>query len=420
MIAVAQPSAVSHDLVETGTGISHDVLEAGVGRTQPVYVYDLQRLRERCQVLEMIPVARKSIYFATMANDHGAVLGCIRDQGHGVFVNSPRHLRLVHDLGFAPERIVYAATNMLAEEMELCLRLGVRLILDSLGQLQLFAALARPGEEVGLRLSVGSALDGEEFRDDPSYRFGVLPAELPLAVEIARRRGVRIVGAHSYFGTDLLSPELLAQGMEQLGRVADLLPDLRYLDVGGGFGVTTRNGPGFDIAEYGRLAQQVMADHERRRGHPLELVLEPGRYVAATCGFFFVTVVDVKERRDRVFAGTNGSVAIFPRPLMYPDRAVHPCEIVGPRGRQPCHERPVYICGNSTYSRDFLAREVRMPLPVSGDTIVFHNAGAYCRSMITEFLGKDRPEEIVVDSASSHRLHRNGRTSPGNGRGPRP
>jgi diaminopimelate decarboxylase len=58
--------------------------------------------------------------------------------------------------------------------------------------------------------------------------------------------------------------------------------------------------------------------------------------------------------------------------------------------------RPVDVCGNSTYSRDFLARGVRMPLPSIGDKLAFLDAGAYCRSMITEFLGKDRPNEIVL------------------------
>ncbi len=383
--------------VATQSAVSVDILKAGVDHARPTYVYDLERLRDRCRELEAICAARKSIFFATMANDHPAILGCIRDRGHGVFVNSPRHLRLVRELGFAPSRIVYAATNMMGEEIEICLQMGVRLILDSLGQLRIFAELAKPGQEVGLRLSVGSALDGVELWEDPSYRFGLLPAELPLAVAIARQYRVRIVGAHSYFGTDLTSAELLVDGMERLGRAADLLPDLRYLDVGGGFGVTARDDSGFNVERYGQLAAQVMASHERRRGRPLELVLEPGRYLSASCGFFFVKVIDVKTRWDRVFVGTNGSVAIFPRPLMYPDRAVHPCEIIGPRGFQPPLERPVYICGNSTYSRDFLARDVRLALPEPGDTIVFHNAGAYCRSMITEFLGKDRPKEVVVD-----------------------
>lgn len=380
------------------------VLRVGADASRPTYVYDLKQIRDRCRELEAIPVSRKSIFFATMANDHPAILSCVRDCGHGVFVNSPRHLQLACELGFPASRIIYAATNMTAEEMETCQRSGVRLILDSLDQLRQFAELSKIGQEVGLRLSVGSALDGVAMTEDPAYRFGLLPEELPEAVAVAQRSGARIVGAHSYFGTDLISPELLAEGLERLACAADALPDLRYIDVGGGFGVTSRDSVGFDIESYGRLAADVMTRHERRRGQPLELVLEPGRYLSARCGYFFVRVIDVKRRADRAFVGTNGSVVLFPRPLLYPEQAFHPCEILGAHSERPRFEAPLYICGNSTYSRDFLARNVRMALPEQGDTILFHNAGAYCRSMITEFLGKDRPAEVVVDSAADKAL----------------
>ena len=70
--------------VSTQSAVPVDILKAGVDHSGPVYVYDLERLRDRCRELAGIPVTRKSIFFATMANDHPAILGCIRDQGHGV------------------------------------------------------------------------------------------------------------------------------------------------------------------------------------------------------------------------------------------------------------------------------------------------------------------------------------------------
>jgi diaminopimelate decarboxylase len=99
-----------------------------------------------------------------------------------------------------------------------------------------------------------------------------------------------------------------------------------------------------------------------------------------------------------VFVGTNGSVAIFPRPLLHGAEARHPCHLVEHEAR-PVHPLPLDICGNSTYSQDFLARKINLPLPRRGDTLVFLQAGAYGRSMITQFLGKDRPSEIVVEGA---------------------
>jgi diaminopimelate decarboxylase len=379
------------------TPIATDVLHAGMASAEPAYVYDLDQLRQRCRRLSALPFPRKRIFFATMANDHPDILACIHRERIGAFVNSENHLRLVLDAGFAPANIVYAASNMTAGEMASCVALGVNLVLDSLGQMETLASLRLGSLEVGLRINAGSALDKQKVRHDPAYRFGVLEEELPAAIALAARRGIRIAGAHSYFGTDIRDPRVLLEGLERLARVASVLPGLRYLDVGGGFGVPDAEGePDFDLEGYGRRASTLLCAIEERLGRTLEIYIEPGRYLVSDCGFFFVKVVDRKIRADRVFVGTNGSVAGFPRPLIYPDIARHPCSIAGVNARAP-HPLPLWICGNSTYSQDFLARGIELPLPECGETLVFRNAGAYGRSMLTRFLGKTTPAEVVID-----------------------
>jgi diaminopimelate decarboxylase len=196
-----------------------------------------------------------------------------------------------------------------------------------------------------------------------------------------------------------MRPAVLLRGLEMLDRAAARIPDLRYLDVGGGFGVPDDLvAAEFDLAAYERGAEQIMRQRRRSTGRPVELYIEPGRYLAADCGYYFVKVVDVKRRPDRVFVGTNGSVAEFPRPLIYPDRARHPCELLSGRPVAAAHELPIFVCGNTTYSQDFLARGIALGLPRPGDTLVLHHAGAYGRSMVSRFLGRTMPAEALVDS----------------------
>lgn len=378
----------------------HDIEIAGMSHGGPTYVYDLRQLREVARRVLATGIPRKRIFFATMANDHPAILGCLRELGIGAFVNSPAHLDLVLRNGFLPSQIVYAASNLSRGEMRRCVDSGVCLVLDSIGQIDLLGKVAPRGFTVGVRLNVGSALDRAALRIDPDYRFGLLAEELPLAVETAHRHGISLVGAHAYFGTGIMRSELLLAGMQRLTEVAAGLPDLRYVDVGGGFGVPDdAQGSEFDLEAWAKGACQIFANLERRLGRTVELYVEPGRYLTASCGYFFVQVIDCKPRQDRVFVGTNGSVAIFPRPLLHGEGARHPCYLLG-LGTAPVHPLPLYICGNSTYSQDFLARKVNLPLPRPDDTLVFLQAGAYGRSMITQFLGKDRPGEIVVDGAA--------------------
>jgi len=387
------------------TRIPQAVLQVGLKADAPCYVYDLEALASRCRRIRQLPIAEKRIFFATMANDHPEILACIRDQGFGVFVNSPQHLELALDQGFNPETIMYAASNMSDAEIQLCLETRVGLIVDSLGQLAKVGAVAKSPTDVGLRLNVGTALDRQRIQPDPDYRFGILQNELSEALAITRARGLSIKGLHSYFGTNIHDPAILLEGFARLGSLAEKLPDLDYIDVGGGFGVPDdHDGETFDLETYGRGARDILNRIQAKLNRRVELFIEPGRYLTADCGYFFVKVLDLKQRADRVFVGTNGSVVNFPRPLFHPDRAQHPITLVGRDQREQPFPLPLYICGNSTYSGDFLARNISLPLPEIGEVLVFHNAGAYGRSMITHFLGKERPLEWVVTSCQTH-LH---------------
>jgi diaminopimelate decarboxylase len=381
--------------------IPFGVLAAGRRASSPCYVYDLAVIRERLRLLDALPVSRKRIHFATMANDHPLVLAEIAASGHGVFVNSIRHLNRVLDAGFPPRRIVFASSNMSLDEMATCVSADVHIVLDSVGQLTQLNSIVDTRIDVGLRVNVGSAVDQVRLGVEQDYRFGILRGEIDAALDAARR--LRIIGIHSYFGTGILNSAVLIEGLKRLAEIAPAFPDLSYLDAGGGFGVPDEAGQAeFDIEQYGREAAAVIAQASGRASRPIELLLEPGRWLAAPSGWFFARIVDIKPRADRIFAGSNACVSQFPRPLVYPGTARHPCEIADAIDRPPA-AKPVWISGNSTYSRDFLARGEMLADPRIGDLLVFHNAGAYCRSMLTSFLGKEPPEEIVLDS-SSHRV----------------
>ena len=84
-------------------------------------------------------------------------------------------------------------------------------------------------------------------------------------------RRLRIRGVHSYFGTDIMSPSTLIEGLRRLARVAASLPHLRYLDAGGGFGVPDDfDAPEFDLEGYGRLVATELRNVEGRLGRPIE------------------------------------------------------------------------------------------------------------------------------------------------------
>jgi diaminopimelate decarboxylase len=187
--------------------------------------------------------------------------------------------------------------------------------------------------------------------------------------------------------------------------LARLFPNLEYLDLGGGFGVPDDeemdfsgivNGRGFDFGAYGRTVTDLLSGFSKELGKPVRLVLEPGRIVGASCGYFACTVTDIKIRGGKQLIGVNASSAQFPRPLFYPEEARHPLRLIRDGRIVSAQVRLSAVFGCSTYSRDFLGRDLMLPDAGIGDVLLFGHAGAYCNAAHTSFLGFPRPREVFV------------------------
>jgi diaminopimelate decarboxylase len=66
---------------------------------------------------------------------------------------------------------------------------------------------------------------------------------------------------------------------------------------------------------------------------------------------------------------------------------------------------PTDVCGNTTYSRDYLGRNCQLPKLATGDTLAILDVGAYGYAMSSHFLHRPRPAEVLLQ-AGQHRLIR--------------
>jgi diaminopimelate decarboxylase len=358
----------------------------------PFYLYDTARLRETCQLLRALPAKPLSVYFATMANAHPRFLEIIREEGLGVFVNTMGHLERALEVGFEPRWIIYTASGMSERLMRQVQATGASVNLDSPGQVARWRTLF-PGQPFGIRCNIGDRIEARETRAGffvgPQSRLGLDAAELATLFG-----SPHVHGLHLYAGTDILDLGYFEACYRALLELVPRFPALRYLDLGGGFGVPGPDQQPFDFEGYGALVTEIMDEAERRAGRRLELVLEPGRVVGAESGVFVCRVTDVKLRGDRQLVGVDASSAQFPRPLLYPDSALHPHTLLPGDDRDPGEPVPSQVYGCSTYSRDFLVWDGALPSARPGDLVVIGQAGAYCSSLHTVFLGFPPAPEI--------------------------
>ncbi len=180
-----------------------------------------------------------------------------------------------------------------------------------------------------------------------------------------------------------------------------LLPDWEYLDFGGGFGYPyKRDGASFDWENFGdELTRRV-----EKLDREIDLIIEPGRAAIARCGSMIAKVVSVKwqgEKQEKQIVGVDTTVANLSVPSVHGGYR----EIISFKDtkKTPLHQTDV--CGNTTYSRDYLGRNCQLPSLQNGDILLILDTGAYGYAMSSHFLHRARPAEVLLEGGK-HRLIR--------------
>lgn len=364
------------------------------GKT-PFYIYDTKKIQENCREFIDIPYAPLSVHYAMMANSNPLFLKIIKQAGLKIFVNSLIHLGMALDLDFVGDEIVYAASAMDESSMRQVKASGAKLIVDSIGQFELWQSLF-PESGIGIRCNIGELVVPQ--KTNGGYFIGK-QSRLGLSMEsiYSLKGNPYIKGLHIYVGTNISEIDHFLECYGHVTNLAGLFPKLEYIDFGGGFGSGEKMFKEFDIKTYRLKVTELVESISSSTGRKISLILEPGRIIGADAGYFVCKITDIKMINDQQFIGVNASSVQFPRPLLYPDNAYHPVRLLNRSGNDPVEiETLSSIYGCSTYSRDFLARELQLPLAHIGDTVIFGQAGSYCSSAYLSFLGFPKAEEYFI------------------------
>jgi diaminopimelate decarboxylase len=357
----------------------------------PLFYYSLPALRGQiARIRRAVADYPVRLLFATMANDRPEIQRAIAGEGVGACVNSLPHLERAIANGFSSDNIHFTSCGLPVVDMAFLQSLGIPANLDSPSQVQAWCSLKK-GVDVGARINAAS-LAGSPA---PPDRIGMDLAGFERAREIARELGCRVNGVHVYAGTNFQSSSEILPILSGIFELVRYYPDLDYLNLGGGIGVDYSHAKdGFDYEAFGAavcsLAQQV----SRERGRPLTVLFEPGRSLVASSAIFITRVTDVKTLRETRFVVVDASISLFPRPYHHPGNW-HRVRVLGAPESHAHDTIPSVVAGRTTFSRDILGH---YDLPKSidvGSLLAFDDAGAYCESMTSRFLGQEEPACFV-------------------------
>jgi diaminopimelate decarboxylase len=390
----------------------------------PCYVYDRAALEDSASRALAFPHAfGLTVRYALKANSTRAILSLFRERGLHADASSDPEVERALRAGFAPDRIMLTSQAP-SRRLEEFVRQGVRYNACSLHQLECFAKTF-PGLDATIRVNpgLGSGAANRVNTGGPASSFGIWHEDLGEAQAVAARHGSAVRGLHTHIGSGS-EPEVWTQVARLVLEIVDRLPDVRVVNLGGGFNVARMPGErGADLQEIGGAVRDAFVKFERRTGRPLHLEIEPGAYLVANAGAIVASCIDVADTGSAGFrfAKLDAGMTELLRPSLY--GAQHPIEVVPVEDPAPAGDRPraeVVFVGPNCETGDVLTPapadpEALLPrdaaVPRIGDLVVIGGAGAYSASMATvNYNSYPSAPEVLREAEGRFRLVRRRQT----------
>lgn len=359
----------------------------------PLYVYHADKIREQYNKLTTAFNGSNVVFFyacKALTNIH--VLRFVRDMGANVDCSSINEVKLALYAGFPASRVLYTSNGISFDEIEEAVSLGVNINIDSLSNLAKFGQRFGHGYPAGLRLRPNIMAGGNlkiSTGHDKS-KFGIPIEQLDQLLAVIREHNLHITNLHIHTGSEIKDVEVFIKGIGVLFDILHHFPELRSIDLGGGFKVPYKEEDGAtDIPLLAEKVKEAFDAHSAARD--LQIWFEPGKFVVSECGYFITSVNVIKETAAATFVSVNSGFNHLIRPMFY-DSFHRIINISNPQGALKNYAVVGNICETDTFAWDRELPEVR-----EGDLLVFLNAGAYGFEMSSNFNSRFKPAEVLVN-----------------------
>ena len=370
----------------------------------PVYIYDAGHITAQYQRLRnAFAKTDTRFFYACKALTNIHILRHIKNIGCDVDCSSINEVKLALHAGFEPGTILYTSNGIHFSEIEEAQRLGVRINIDSLSNLEKFGKKYGHSYPVGIRLRP-NIMGGGNLKVSTGHdksKFGIPVDQLDKILALVSAHDLFIQNLHIHTGSDIKDVDIFVKGIDVLFDIIPHFTELESVDLGGGFKVPYKDGdPETDIELLAQKVAEAFANHPNPNGKHLQVWFEPGKFLVSGAGYLVTEVNVLKETAATTFAGVNSGFNHLIRPMFYD--AYHRIEnLSNPTGAKKTYSIVGNICETDTFAWDRELNEIR-----EGDLLVFYNAGAYGFEMSSNFNSRFKPAEVLVENGEARLIRR--------------
>ena len=334
--------------------------------------------------------------FSVKSNGALGLLRALEKWGAGADIVSGGELKRALAAKIPPDRIVYSGVGKTVDEIDQAL--AARILMFNVESSEELRAISQRAKTLGVPAPVSLRINPDIDPKTHPYistglrqnKFGFDIDQAPERYRQARKMpNISIVGVDCHIGSQITEISPFVDTVNKLRTLIDTLrqegDDIRYLDVGGGLGITYHDEQPPHPDDLAAAIREPVLDLN------LNLVLEPGRVIVGNAGVLVTRVLYRKKQSDKLFIIVDAGMNDLLRPSLYDayheivpvltaERETVTADIVGP------------ICE----SGDFLARDRKLGCPEKGELLAVMSAGAYGFTMASNYNSRPRPPEVLV------------------------
>ena len=374
----------------------------------PLYIYSRATLERHWHAFDSaLGKHPHLICYAVKANSNIGILNVMAKLGSGFDIVSQGELERVLAADGEASKVVFSGVAKSRAEIMRALEVGIRCFnVESIAELHHINQIAgEMGKIAPISLRVNPDVDAHTH---PYISTGLKENKFGVSVDEAREvyklaatlPHVKITGMDCHIGSQLTELQPFLDATDRLIRLMEQLKEdgitLKHLDLGGGLGVTYTDETPPHPSDYATALLNKLKNYE-----DLEIILEPGRAIAANAGILVAKVQYLKSNESRNFAITDTGMNDMIRPALY-EAYMNIIEIDRTLGRK----KAIYdVVGPVCETSDFLGKQRKLAI-AEGDYIAQRSAGAYGASMSSNYNSRPRTAEVLVDGNKAHLIRR--------------
>ena len=365
--------------------MDNDILKEIIQKCNtPVYVFDINVLKERIKYLRSKLPKKVELCYAIKANTF--VVKEMEDIIDRFEVCSPGEYQICKEKDVNLAKILISGVYKTSDVIEnIAIEDGVQnFTIESMEQFELLKNISSKTKLKALiRLTSGNqfGINIEEAEEIIKHRFDY--------------QNLEIIGLQYFSGTQKKSIKNLSKELEFIYNFIKELKekydyDTKELEFGPGFPFQYFQNEEFDeetfLKEFAKLIDNIEFEGK--------IILELGRSLVASCGSYITKVVDKKTNKNQNYAILDGGI----HHLVYFGQSMAMklpiCEIYPKRQN---YDEKWNLCGSLCTVNDILVKQFPAGNLQIGDLFIFKNTGAYCVTEgISLFLSRDLPTVLKI------------------------